>query len=48
MLLRMNVAQQKISPNKLEQAGFAILDGIGVEYVKQYTVGGKFAVDGVS
>ncbi len=45
MLLRMNAEQQRKAPNRLERAGYAILDGLGVDYEPQVTIGGKFIVD---
>lgn len=41
-----NAAQwNKKGPNKLEQAGYALLDKVGVSYVAQYRIGEKFTVD---
>jgi len=45
MLIAMNVKQQRMSPNHIEIAGYAILDGLGVAYEPQHLIGGKFCVD---
>lgn len=45
MLIAMNARQQELYPNAVEVAGYALLDRLGVPYVKQYVVGGKFCVD---
>jgi very-short-patch-repair endonuclease/endogenous inhibitor of DNA gyrase (YacG/DUF329 family) len=45
MLIRINQRQQELSPNKLERAGYAILDSLRLEYVKQHVISGKFTVD---
>jgi len=45
MLIKMNANQQQLKPNKIEQAGYAILDSIGIDYVAQYIVSDKFTVD---
>ena len=41
----MNRIQQIKSPNKLEIAGYAILDSINIEYKKQFIINDKFTVD---
>ena len=45
MLLDMNVKQQRLSPNKLERKGYAILDSLNIEYLPQHIIAGKFCVD---
>lgn len=44
-LLKLNIKQQKISPNKLEKAGYSLLDEIGIEYIAQHPIANKFVVD---
>jgi very-short-patch-repair endonuclease len=44
-LIAMNARQQGLSPNKVEQRGYALLDSLGVPYERQHVVGGKFCVD---
>lgn len=44
-LISLNAKQMEVSPNKLETQGYALLNEIGVEYIPQYVVNGKFAVD---
>lgn len=44
-LVALNAAQQLISPNKLEQAGYAILDSLQVTYISQHPIASKFVVD---
>jgi len=41
----MNADQQRLSPNHLERAAYAILDSVDAAYVPQHVVGGKFCVD---
>lgn len=43
----MRVDQQLLKPNKLELAGYSILNEMGVEYEPQSLVAGKFCVDAV-
>lgn len=43
--LKNNIDMQKKRPTRLEIAGRAILDGLGVKYDEQVLIGGKFAVD---
>ncbi len=43
----MNLKQQTARPNKLEIAGYAILDEIGAEYERQALIASKFCVDAV-
>ena len=45
MLIQMNVNQATAKTNKLEAAGYAILDKIGVPYLRQELLFGKFCVD---
>lgn len=45
MLLEMTAAQGRSGPNRLERAGYALLDGFGVAYERQHIIGGKFCVD---
>lgn len=45
MLIAMNAKQQRMKPNHVERAAYAILDGLGIEYNPQHVVGGKFCVD---
>lgn len=44
-LLDMNVKQQTNNPNKLEIAGYIILDEIGIKYERQILIANKFCVD---
>lgn len=44
-LLEMRVKQQTMGPSSLERAGYALLDDMGVQYLRQHTIGGKFTVD---
>lgn len=46
-LIDMNVQQSRGKTNKLELAGYAILDDIGTPYSKQELLFGKFCVDAV-
>lgn len=45
MLIAMNAMQQTTNPNKVEIAGYTILDDLGVLYERQHVIGGKFCVD---
>ena len=45
MLLEMNTRQQLGRTTKAERLGYALLDGLGVEYLRQPTFGGKFTPD---
>lgn len=45
MLLSMNTRQQLGRTTKAERLGYALLDGLGVEYLRQPTFGGKFTPD---
>lgn len=45
MLIAMNAKQQRMRPNNIERAGYAILDGLGIDYQPQHLIGGKFCVD---
>lgn len=45
MLIAINAAQQLGRTTKAEIAGYALLDELGVEYVKQPTFAGKFTPD---
>lgn len=45
MLIGMNATQQRLHPNHVERAGYAILDGLGLAYERQHLIGGKFCVD---
>lgn len=47
MLIQMNVDQAVKKTNKLEMAGYAILDEIGVPYEPQKLMFGKFCVDAI-
>jgi very-short-patch-repair endonuclease len=44
-LISLNAKQMETSPNKLETQGYALLSEIGVEFIPQYVVNGKFSVD---
>lgn len=44
-LIEMNMKQQEISPTKLERAGYALLDDLGIKYIPQHVIGEKFCVD---
>lgn len=44
-LREINAAQQTSKINKLEQAGYSLLDEIGLLYFAQYLIGNKFCVD---
>lgn len=45
MLVRLNAIQQKGKPTKPEIVGYGILDALGVDYLPQHVIGGKFCVD---
>lgn len=45
MLLEMNTRQQLGRTTGAERLGYALLDGLGVEYLRQPTFGGKFTPD---
>lgn len=45
VLRQMNAAQQDGKMTKLEQSGYALLDALGVEYVRQELFQGKFTPD---
>lgn len=45
MLLEMNTRQQLGRTTNAERLGYALLDGLGVEYLRQPTFGGKFTPD---
>jgi len=47
MLVEMNTRQQLGRTTKAERLGYALLDGIGVDYQRQVTFGGKFTPDAV-
>lgn len=44
-LARMNAVQQLGAPTKPERIGYAILDQLEVDHIRQYVVNGKFTVD---
>lgn len=44
-LIKMNVRQQTMKVSKLETFGYQILDNLGISYLKQHLIGGKFCVD---
>lgn len=44
-LLEMNRKQQSMGESSLERVGYALLDEMGVQYVRQHVIGGKFTVD---
>lgn len=44
-LIAMNVKQQTTNPNKLEIAGYAMLDKMKIKYERQSLIAGKFCVD---
>lgn len=44
-LLAMNEQQQQRNPTRIEVIGYALLDSLDVEYLRQHTIGGKFTVD---
>jgi len=46
-LIQMNVDQATAKPNKLEIAGYSILDSIGLPYLRQELLFDKFCVDAV-
>jgi very-short-patch-repair endonuclease len=41
----MNVLQQKLKTNKVEEAGYSLLDRMGLLYFNQYLIANKFCVD---
>jgi very-short-patch-repair endonuclease len=43
--VNMNGLQQQRYPNRLEQAGYALLDQLGSAYEPQYVIAGRFCVD---
>lgn len=45
MLIGLNALQQRQAPNKVERAGYALLDRLGVPYERQYLIADKFCVD---
>jgi very-short-patch-repair endonuclease len=45
LLLRMSASLQLRNPTSAELAGYALLDELGLEYVRQPTFGGKFTPD---
>lgn len=45
MLLRMNADQQNKKQTSIEVIGYGILDGLGVNYSKQFMIASKFCVD---
>lgn len=45
MLIAMNAKQQRMKPNNIERAGYAMLDSLGIDYTPQHVIGGKFCVD---
>ena len=42
MLLEMNTRQQLGRTTRAERLGYALLDSLGVEYLRQSVFGGKF------
>lgn len=44
-LLKRQANQRTKTPNKNEQAGYALLDNLGIRYEPQFIIGGKFCVD---
>jgi very-short-patch-repair endonuclease len=44
-LIKMRTAQSKANPNKFEMLAYSVLDEIGIDFVPQYIVNGKFTVD---
>jgi very-short-patch-repair endonuclease len=44
-LIAMNHKQQEGNPTRLELAGYALLDRMGIGYSRQFLIGGKFCVD---
>ena len=47
MLLEMNTRQQLGRTTRAERLGYALLDSLGVEYLRQSVFGGKFTPDAV-
>lgn len=45
MLISMNAIQQQLRPNRVERAGYAMLDSLGMVYERQHVIGGTFCVD---
>lgn len=45
MLMELNRRQQTLKINGVERSGYALLDGIGVDYLPQHIIGDKFCVD---
>jgi very-short-patch-repair endonuclease len=41
----MNAKLQEGKPTRLEVTGYAMLDEMGIDYLSQYVIGGKFCVD---
>jgi len=44
-LIQMNKIQQEGKPSSIEVIGYKLLDALGVEYLPQHLIGGKFCVD---
>lgn len=44
-LIEMNLMQQKLKTNKVEEAGYSLLDQMGLLYFRQYLIADKFCVD---
>lgn len=44
-LIAMNVGQQTMKESRLERRGYEILDELGITYLRQHLIGGKFCVD---
>ena len=44
-LLAMNTKQQQLHESKLETTGYALLDELGIEYLRQHLLADKFCVD---
>lgn len=44
-LIKMRTDQSKSNPNKFEKLAYSILESLGIDFIPQYIVNGKFTVD---
>lgn len=44
-LVRMNADQNKKNPNRFETSAYKLLNELGIDYIPQYVINGKFSVD---
>jgi very-short-patch-repair endonuclease len=44
-LVQMNAKQSKMFPNRFEVAAYGLLEQLGLDFIPQYIVGGRFTVD---